>query len=85
MCYIVHNMTMISIRDLHMHTGRWVRQAETAAKPLLISDRGRPIARLMPLEGAEHTPFSDRVFVEGFETLPPVGMDSAHLLEEDRR
>lgn len=78
-------MEMISIRDLHMHTGRWVRRAESAAEPVLISDRGRPIARLMPLEGAGRTTFSDRQIVEGFDNLPPVGMDSARLLEEDRR
>jgi antitoxin (DNA-binding transcriptional repressor) of toxin-antitoxin stability system len=68
-----------------MHTGRWVRCAETAAAPVLITDRGRAIARLMPLEGAGRTTFSDRVLVAGFEALPPVDMDSARLLEEDRR
>jgi hypothetical protein len=39
----------------------------------------------MPLEGAGRRSFSDRVLVEGFDALPPVGVDSARLLEEDRR
>jgi len=78
-------METISIRDLHMHTGRWVRRAGAAAEPVVISDRGRPVARLMPLEGAGRTPFSDRVLVAGFEDLPPVDIDSGRILEEDRR
>ena len=78
-------METISIRDLHMHTGQWVRRAGATAEPLVISDRGRPVARLMPLEGAGQTNFSGRVLVTGFEELPPLEMDSARILEEDRR
>jgi len=52
---------------------------------MLISDRGRPVARLMPLESAGQTNFPDRVLIPGFEELPPLEMDSAHILEEDRR
>jgi len=78
-------METISIRDLHMHTGQWVRRAGDNAEPLVISDRGRPVARLMPLEGSGRTNFTDRVLVAGFEELPKVAMDSARILEEDRR
>ena len=52
---------------------------------MVISDRGRPVARLMPLESTGRTKFSDRVLVPGFEDLPPVGIDSGRILEEDRR
>lgn len=68
-----------------MHTGHWVRRAGSSAEPVFISDRGRPVARLMPLEGTGRRSFSDRVQVEGFDALLPVGVDSARLLEEDRR
>ena len=85
MLHIVHTMETISIRDLHMHTGRWVRRAGMATEPVVISDRGRPVARLMPLEVSGRTNFADRVLVAGFEDLPQVAMDSARILEEDRR
>jgi prevent-host-death family protein len=83
--HIVHIMETISIRDLHMHTGLWVRRAGAAVEPVVISDRGRPVARLMPLEAAGRTSFTDRVLVAGFEDLPPVDSDSGRILEEDRR
>ena len=37
-------MKTITIRDLHLETGRWVRHA--AREPLVVTDRGRPIAAL---------------------------------------
>jgi prevent-host-death family protein len=78
-------METISIRDLHMHTGKWVRQVEKSTGQVVISDRGRPIARLMPLDEQKRRAFSDRILAEGFEDLPPVEVDSTHILEEDRR
>ena len=78
-------METISIRELHMHTGQWVRRASDSVEPLVISDRGRPMARLMPLEGSGRTNFADRVLVAGFEELPEIAMDSGRILEEDRR
>lgn len=68
-----------------MNTGRWVRRAGISAEPLVVLDRGRPVARLMPLEDPPRTNFANRVLVAGFENLPPVDIDSARLLEEDRR
>ena len=85
MCHIVLFMETISIRDLHMHTGKWVRQVEKSTGQVVISDRGRPIARLMPLDEQKRRAFSDRILAEGFEDLPPVEVDSTHILEEDRR
>lgn len=78
-------METISIRDLHMHTGKWVRQAGRSTGQVVISDRGRPVARLMPLEERKQSLFSDRVMAEGFEDLPPIKVDAAEILEEDRR
>lgn len=42
----------ISIRELHLDTGRWVRQA-AASGPVVVSDRGRPIATLQPFAPEE--------------------------------
>lgn len=68
-----------------MQTGKWVRQAAVADEPLVILDRGRPTARLMPLEAGKRTSFGTRKLVEGFDRLPRIATDSARILEEDRR
>lgn len=71
---------MVSIRELHTHTGRIVREA--SEEPVLISDRGEPIAVLMsasanPLNGLPF-PKRDR------SRMPRVSVDSAALISEDR-
>jgi prevent-host-death family protein len=38
-------MKTISIRELHIDTGRWVRRAQER-EPIVITDRGRPVATL---------------------------------------
>lgn len=78
-------MKTISIRELHMHTGKWVREAATTGPPLIVSDRGCPAARLLPLEDTLTRRFADRTEVEGFAELRPIKADSAQFLEEDRR
>jgi prevent-host-death family protein len=77
-------MRKISIRELHLHTGKWVRKA-AESQPVIVLDRGRPTARLMPLEEASPISFRDRKLVKGFATLPAVETDSGRFLEEDRR
>lgn len=78
-------MKTISIRDLHLQTGKWVRHTASLHEPLIILDRGRPAARLVPLVEMKSTPFAERKLVEGFDQLPHIETDSAHFLEEDRR
>jgi len=78
-------MKSISIRELHMHTGKWVREAATSHEAVVVLDRGRPTARLLPFEAPAATPFSKRELVPGFADLPRVAEDSGRLLEEDRR
>jgi len=78
-------MKRISIRELHLQTGKWVREAAVAAEPVLILDRGRPAARLMPLETAQRRSFAARKRVDGFDQLPRISADSGRVLEEDRR
>ena len=78
-------MASISIRELHMHTGKWVRRAAVAGEPLIVMDRGRPAARLMPLEDLPARSFASRRVLPGFADLPEIVADSGGLLEEDRR
>ncbi|MCC5806401.1 MAG: type II toxin-antitoxin system Phd/YefM family antitoxin [Opitutales bacterium] len=78
-------MKSISIRELHMHTGKWVRAAGVSREPVIVMDRGRPAARLVPLENAAETSFSARRAVPGFDELPALDADSGAILEDDRR
>ena len=46
-----HNVHMktISIRELHLETGRWVRHAASRG-PIVVTDRGRRVAALQPFD-----------------------------------
>ena len=68
-----------------MHTGKWVRDAANSRDAIVVLDRGRPTARLVPFETPRATPFSQRKLVDGFAELPRIDADSGRLLEEDRR
>ena len=48
MCHHVH-MKTISIRELHLETGRWVRRAASGG-PIVVTDRGRRVAALHPYD-----------------------------------
>src|SRR5687767_8414934 len=50
MCHNVH-MKTISIRDLHLKTGQWVRHAASRG-PIVVTDRGRRVAALQPFDAA---------------------------------
>jgi antitoxin (DNA-binding transcriptional repressor) of toxin-antitoxin stability system len=50
MCHNVH-MKTISIRELHLRTGRWVRQAASQG-PIVVTDRGRRVATLHPFDAS---------------------------------
>ena len=53
-------MKTISIRELHLETGRWVRRAADS-QAIIISDRGRPVATLAPYDAAATgVPLPDR-------------------------
>lgn len=75
-------MKTVSIRELHIHTGRWVRNV---SEPVIITDQGRPVASLSPLSETPRMSFRDRQLVDGFAKLPPIVSDSGLYLEEDRR
>ena len=83
MCYNVH-MKTISIRDLHIKTGEWIRRAASGER-VVVTDRGRPIASLTSIkEGDFGTPYSERELLLEFEALPEVSGDSTRYLSEDR-
>jgi len=48
-----HNVHMktISIRELHLETGRWVRHAASRG-PVVVTDRGRRVAALQPFDAS---------------------------------
>jgi antitoxin (DNA-binding transcriptional repressor) of toxin-antitoxin stability system len=77
-------MIQITIRDLHMKTGEWVRKAAHAGN-VVVMDRRRPVAKLVPFttEDEERT-FADRPLVKGFSSLPRSQHDSTRFLSEDR-
>ncbi len=50
MCHNVH-MKTISIRELHLETGRWVRHAASRG-PVVVTDRGRRVAALQAFDDA---------------------------------
>ncbi len=81
MCHNVH-MKTVSIRDLHLATGRLVRRvAQTGA--LVITDRGRPVATLQAFDGLpEGRPLPNRE--TWIRTLPRVDVDSVDVLSEIR-
>jgi len=50
MCHNVH-MKTISIRELHLKTGQWVRHAASRG-PIAVTDRGRRVAALQPFDAS---------------------------------
>jgi prevent-host-death family protein len=81
MCHNVH-MKVITIRELHLKTGRWVRHA-AAHGPVVVTDRGRRVAALQPFDAAAaRQPLPDRESVIRRRSRIPV--DSAVYVAEDR-
>ena len=84
MCHNVH-MKTISIRELHLKTGRWVRHAASRG-PIVVTDRGRRVAALQPFDASmTGRPLPNREAAIRKRSKVPV--DSAvHLseLREDR-
>ena len=83
MCHNVH-MLRVSIRDLHLRTGEWVRRTQKAGK-VVVTDRGRPVAALVPYEAGDDGPlFRDRLLLPEFAALPGLDGDSTTGISEDR-
>jgi prevent-host-death family protein len=83
MCYIVHMQT-VSIRELHLGTGKWVRRVARDGR-VVVTDRGRPVATLSPFAPADlGTAFGDRKLAPGFAALTLTAGDSTAYVSEDR-
>ena len=83
LCYIVH-MKRISIRELHIDTGKLVRSV-SREKRLIVTDRGNPIATLVPYTRDDAgTIFSRRKLLPEFSALAGQEGDSTLLVSKDR-
>lgn len=77
-------MHRVGIRELHRKTGEWVRRV-ARGEGVVVTDRGRPVASLMPLrEGHRDGSFQQRIVSPQFDTLPAVPGDSTADVSEDR-
>ena len=73
-------MKVVSIRELHEHTGELVRQA--LKEPILVTDRGRQVAMLKAITGVET---SGKLFPKRkLSSLPKVAVDSTIYISEER-
>jgi antitoxin (DNA-binding transcriptional repressor) of toxin-antitoxin stability system len=85
-CVTLSLMKTISIRELHETTGAWVREAARVGA-LLITDRGKPIARLEAVAEATINPFRARKLRPGYAKLRGKlggGAESTQMIREDR-
>ena len=65
-------MKTISIRELHLKTGRWVRHAASRG-PVVVTDRGRRVAALQPFdESMAGRPLPNREIAIGKRSKIPV-------------
>ncbi len=73
-------MKTVSIRELHEHTGKLVREAER--QPVVVTERGRLVAILRSLREGDlpSKPFPRR----RLSSLPKVSIDSSTYVAADR-
>lgn len=82
-------MKTISIRELHAKTGKYVRGAAQAGE-IYITDRGKLVAKIVPQQEPEQTPyFARRKLTVAFRKLMESGKlrggtDSTQIVSEDR-
>jgi prevent-host-death family protein len=82
MCHNVH-MKVISIRELHLETGRWVRKAGHRSARIVVTDRGRPLATLVPYAStATQARLPDRE--REIRALSRIDVDSAEVVSSMR-
>jgi prevent-host-death family protein len=79
-------MKRTSVRELHIHTSKWVREA-AEGDVIIIESRGKPVAELRPMSARRPSAADlERIFAEMEEfwtRMPEVG-DSGKIIEEDR-
>jgi prevent-host-death family protein len=81
MCYTAW-VEVIGIRELRQNASVWVAKAKSGAT-IQITDRGRPVARLVPLSPAEQV--RDKLIAEGQlipATAPRIPLSTADLVDD---
>ena len=71
-------MEKIGIRELRQHASEWVAKAK-AGKVILITDRGQPVARLVPLMRNEN---ARSKLIDGGQLIPAAA-PRAHFSTDD--
>lgn len=72
-------MKIISIKQLHAETGRWVRAAKKS--PIIVTDHGEQVAELRPIGAtAPGRKFAKR----DWSKMPFSTLDSTDLISADR-
>jgi prevent-host-death family protein len=74
-------MSKIGIRELRQNASTWIAKVKAGAT-IQITDRGRPVARLVPLTSAERA--RDRLTAEGLlipAAAPRIPLTVADLIE----
>ncbi len=72
-------MKAISIREMRSELGN-LDQLIDAEGEMLVTKRGKPIARLLPVKGSRSIP--DHASLRA--SMPKLGIPSARLIREDR-
>jgi antitoxin (DNA-binding transcriptional repressor) of toxin-antitoxin stability system len=80
------HMYTITLRELHLATGRWVRRAAT--EEVYVTERGRLLAKIVPAKPLPDKPFFanpkfTRAFIAQRKHLRG-GTDSTLTISEDR-
>ena len=71
-------------QNLHMNTGERVRRP-ARGEGMVITDRGRPVANLIPFEeGPVTRSFRERHVLPEFDALPEVSGDASAYVSDDR-
>ncbi len=75
-------MKKISIRELHMETGTWVRRAGKYER-IVITDQGTPVAELVPFDRSRQGRSLPNRWNE-IRKMSPIPADSADYVTEMR-
>ena len=79
-------MKTISIKELHDKTGEWLRRVRAEGE-IIVTERGTPVARMLPPERAAARSFAKRKLLRGVARLierPVGGPDSAEIISAMR-
>jgi prevent-host-death family protein len=77
-------MKRITIRQLHMKTGDWIREA-AGENQIIVTDRGKPVAVVKAYSESDAArTFAQRRESDAFRSLPRINTDSTRYVSEDR-